>query len=51
MDAGQKNVLLRLVLRAVDRTLTHPEANELRDDVYAVLHEGRVSMWAGTTRV
>jgi phenylalanyl-tRNA synthetase alpha chain len=28
---GQKNVLLRVVLRALDRTLTHAECNALRD--------------------
>jgi phenylalanyl-tRNA synthetase alpha chain len=37
---GQKNVLLRLVLRHPDRTLTAREANDLRDRVYASLHEG-----------
>jgi phenylalanyl-tRNA synthetase alpha chain len=37
---GQKNVLLRLVLRHPDRTLTAREANDVRDRVYAALHEG-----------
>lgn len=36
----QVNVLLRLVLRAVDRTLTAEECNRLRNDVYLALHEG-----------
>jgi len=39
-------VLLRLVIRDLDRTLTSDEANELRDSVYAVLHEGSVRTWA-----
>ncbi|MBB5959368.1 hypothetical protein FHS29_005989 [Saccharothrix tamanrassetensis] len=39
--AGQKNVLLRLVLRHVTRTLTDEEANAARDAVYAAVHEGR----------
>ena len=43
---GQKNVLLRLVIRDLERTLTSAEANELRDDMYAVLHEGSVRTWA-----
>jgi len=43
---GQKNVLVRLVIRDLDRTLTSAEANELRDAVYAVLHAGSVSSWA-----
>jgi phenylalanyl-tRNA synthetase alpha chain len=42
----QKNVLLRLVIRDLDRTLTSAEANELRDAVYAVLHDGSVRTWA-----
>jgi phenylalanyl-tRNA synthetase alpha chain len=37
---GQRNVLLRVVLRHVDRTLTDVEANLLRDQVYAAVHEG-----------
>lgn len=44
---GQKNVLLRLVLRDLDRTLTAEEANDLRDEVYAALHRGTVHAWAG----
>lgn len=42
----QHNLLIRLVLRAIDRTLTHEECNALRDDVYAALHQGRVHTWA-----
>ncbi|MDP9075078.1 MAG: hypothetical protein M3N98_13125 [Actinomycetota bacterium] len=34
MSETQQNVLVRLVLRPVDRTLTDAEANRLRDDVY-----------------
>jgi phenylalanyl-tRNA synthetase alpha chain len=43
---GQTNLLVRVVIRAVDRTLTHEEANELRDDIYAALHQGSVHTWA-----
>lgn len=39
---GQRNVLVRLVLRPVDHTLTDAEANQLRDRVYEELHEGAV---------
>jgi phenylalanyl-tRNA synthetase alpha chain len=45
--AGQKNVLLRLVIRDLTRTLTSAQANALRDEVYAALHEGSVKTWAG----
>jgi phenylalanyl-tRNA synthetase alpha chain len=43
---GQLNVLLRLVLRALDRTLTHDECNALRDEVYAAIHRGSAHQWA-----
>jgi len=43
---GQKNVLVRVVLRSPERTLTDDEANQLRDAVYAALHEGSVHQWA-----
>jgi phenylalanyl-tRNA synthetase alpha chain len=43
---GQKNVLLRVVLRHPTRTLTDEEANRLRDAIYAAVHEGTEWMWA-----
>ena len=36
----QENVLLRVVLRHPERTLTSEEANQLRNRVYQALHEG-----------
>jgi phenylalanyl-tRNA synthetase alpha chain len=42
----QKNVLLRVVLRHPTRTLSDPEANALRDAVYAAIHEGTEWTWA-----
>jgi phenylalanyl-tRNA synthetase alpha chain len=44
---GQKNILLRVVLRHPTRTLTDEEANRLRDDIYAAVHEGTEWTWAG----
>jgi phenylalanyl-tRNA synthetase alpha chain len=46
MRRDQKNVLVRLTLRAVGRTLTDAEANRLRDEVYAAIHEGTHGEWA-----
>jgi phenylalanyl-tRNA synthetase alpha chain len=46
MEPAQSNVLLRIVLRDLTRTLTDAEANELRDRIYAALHEGVVHQWA-----
>jgi phenylalanyl-tRNA synthetase alpha chain len=43
---GQKNVLVRVVLRSPERTLTDGEANQLRDAVYAALHQGTAHQWA-----
>jgi len=42
---GQKNVLLRVVLRDLTRTLTAAQANALRDRVYDGLHEGSAHEW------
>jgi phenylalanyl-tRNA synthetase alpha chain len=42
MAPGDVNVLLRLVLQPLDRTLTDEQANQLRDRVYVALHKGRV---------
>jgi phenylalanyl-tRNA synthetase alpha chain len=38
----QDNLLVRVVLRGLDRTLTDQEANGLRDRVYAAIHQGSV---------
>jgi phenylalanyl-tRNA synthetase alpha chain len=46
MVPGQKNVLVRVVLRHLERTLTDSEANELRDRIYAALHRGSHHEWA-----
>jgi phenylalanyl-tRNA synthetase alpha chain len=43
---GQKNVLLRIVLRDLDRTLTAADANALRDRIYAGLHQGAAHEWS-----
>jgi phenylalanyl-tRNA synthetase alpha chain len=43
---GQKNALLRLVLRDPARTLSHEEANAARDRVYAAVHQGTNHQWA-----
>ena len=41
MTPGQRNLLVRLVLRPVDRTLTDTEANALRDKVYRASMKGQ----------
>jgi phenylalanyl-tRNA synthetase alpha chain len=47
LRSGQKNVLVRLVLRHPTRTLTAEEGNRVRDRVYAAIHEGDAHQWAG----
>lgn len=42
MAPGDVNVLLRLVLQPLDRTLTDAQANRLRDRIYIALHQGTV---------
>ncbi|WP_207782790.1 hypothetical protein [Phytoactinopolyspora limicola] len=37
---GQVNLLVRLVLRPTDRTMTSDEANSLRERIYHGIHEG-----------
>lgn len=46
LGSAQKNVLLRVVLRDLTRTLTHAEANDVRNAIYGALHQGTVYAWA-----
>jgi phenylalanyl-tRNA synthetase alpha chain len=46
MAPHQKNVLLRIVIRDLEHTLTSDEANALRDEIYEATHEGNVRSWA-----
>ncbi|MGQ7786217.1 PheS-related mystery ligase SrmL [Nesterenkonia sp. K-15-9-6] len=39
---GQVNLLLRIVLRPLDRTLTSDEANVIRNTIYTAVHQGPV---------
>jgi phenylalanyl-tRNA synthetase alpha chain len=44
---GQKNLLVRVVLRDLGKTLTNETANALRDRIYRALHQGTEYQWAG----
>jgi len=44
----QRNLLVRVVLRRLDRALTDAEANDLRDRIYTRLHRGTAWQWAGS---
>jgi len=46
LQPGQHNLLVRVVLRDLERTLTAVEANELRDRIYGALHRGAAHQWA-----
>ena len=50
MEEGQKNILLRIVLQALDRSLTDEEANTYRDRIYGALHRGSRWEWASEGR-
>jgi phenylalanyl-tRNA synthetase alpha chain len=39
---GQVNLLLRITLRPIDRTLTSDQANAIRNTIYRAVHEGPV---------
>jgi phenylalanyl-tRNA synthetase alpha chain len=43
---GQQNLLVRVVLRDLDKTLTSDAANALRDQIYRALHQGTRYQWA-----
>ena len=43
---GQMNLLIRVVLRDMDKTLTNHAANALRDRIYRALHQGTEHQWA-----
>jgi phenylalanyl-tRNA synthetase alpha chain len=44
--AGQKNLLVRVVLRDLETTLTNEAANALRDRIYLAIHQGNQYQWA-----
>ncbi|HUC03844.1 MAG TPA: hypothetical protein VL961_00500 [Acidimicrobiales bacterium] len=46
LGAGQRNALLRVVIRPLDHTLSDHEANQLRDRMYAAVHRGSRHTWA-----
>jgi phenylalanyl-tRNA synthetase alpha chain len=45
-DLDQDVLLVRVVLRHLERTLTDEEANRIRDRIYAALHRGGAQRWA-----
>jgi phenylalanyl-tRNA synthetase alpha chain len=45
ISPGQRNVLVRVVLRDLESTLTSEEANALRDRIYGALHQGDAYQW------
>lgn len=46
---AQKNLLLRVVLRDLERSLTQEEANALRDTIYLALHQGERAELTGAS--
>ncbi len=46
---GQTNLLVRVVLRDLERTLTNEAANSLRDRIYLAVHQGTRYQWAHGT--
>lgn len=46
LKPGQKNILLRLIIRHPTRSISREEANRLRNRVYEAVHQGDVVMLA-----
>jgi phenylalanyl-tRNA synthetase alpha chain len=46
ISPGQKNLLIRIVVRDLERTLTDADANTIRDRIYEAIHEGSEWTWA-----
>lgn len=51
IQPGQKNILLRVILRSLERTLNTDECNEYRDIIYAALHKGSEWHWASKKNI
>jgi phenylalanyl-tRNA synthetase alpha chain len=47
---GQQNLLVRVVLRDLEQTLTNEAANALRDRIYLAIHQGTEHQWASADR-
>jgi phenylalanyl-tRNA synthetase alpha chain len=43
---GQKNLLVRVVLRDLEKTMTNEAANSVRDRIYLAIHQGTAYQWA-----
>jgi phenylalanyl-tRNA synthetase alpha chain len=43
LDSSQKNLLIRIVIRSLSKTLTMEEAKEIRNGIYKTLHQGSCS--------
>ncbi len=50
MTDGQKNMLLRIIIRPLERTLSDDDANCIRDRIYDAIHQGSNHQWARTSR-
>jgi len=50
MHSGQKNLLLQLTIRHLQKTLTDQEANHIRNKVYLLLHQGAVQELAASAQ-
>lgn len=46
MEPGQRNLLVRVIIRHHEQTLTDTEANRIRDSIYAAIHQGQGQEWA-----
>jgi phenylalanyl-tRNA synthetase alpha chain len=46
MTQGQKNLLVSIIIRPLERTLSDDDANRIRDRIYDAIHQGSNHQWA-----
>ena len=46
MTEGQKNLLVSVIIRPLERTLSDDDANSIRDRIYDAIHQGSNHQWA-----
>lgn len=46
MSKGQKNLLVSVIIRPLERTLSDEDANHIRDRIYDAIHQGSNHLWA-----
>lgn len=46
LTVRQKNLLVSIIIRSLERTLSDDDANHIRDGIYSAIHQGSNHKWA-----